>query len=124
METWSQDGRRYDVICALNLLDRCRHPLTLLDQMKDALKPDGLILIALVSPFRPYVESTADHHPEEVLPIQGKTLEEQVTSLIRLVLRPKGFRVVAWSKVPYLCEGDLERTFYHLTDILVALKVE
>lgn len=112
------------MICALNLLDRCSHPLTLLDQMKTALKPGGFILIALVWPFRPYVESTADHRPEEVLAIQGPSMEEQLTSLVRLVLRPKGFRVLAWSKVPYLCEGDLERTFYHLTDILVALQAE
>lgn len=93
---------QYDVICALNLLDRCAHPLTLLDHVKAATKPGGLILLALAWPFRPYVESTTDHIPEEALLIQGESLEEQVTSLIRQVLQPKGFRVLAWSKVPYL----------------------
>lgn len=122
MDGWTANS--YDVICALNLLDRCSKPLTLLDQMKSALKPGGRILLALVWPFRPYVESNADHRPEEELLIQGQSYEEQVTSLIRSVLIPRGFKVLGWSKVPYLCEGDLEKTFYHLSDILVALQTE
>lgn len=122
VDGWTANS--YDVICALNLLDRCSKPLTLLDQMKSALKPGGRILLALVWPFRPYVESNADHRPEEELLIQGQSYEEQVTSLIRSVLIPRGFKVLGWSKVPYLCEGDLEKTFYHLSDILVALQTE
>jgi hypothetical protein len=30
--------------------------------------------------------------------------------------------VLRFVQVPYLCEGDLERTFYHLSDMLVALE--
>ena len=114
----------YDVISVLNLLDRCSRPLTLLKQIRNALKPDGLLLIALVWPFRPYVEfSSVDHRPEEELPIVGRTFEEQACSLMNL-LRSLGFRVVSWSRVPYLCEGDLDRSFYHLSDMLVALQLD
>lgn len=97
--------------------------MTLLKEIRNALKPDGLVLIALVWPFRPYVEfSSVDHRPEEELPIAGRSFEEQVSSLMA-ILRPLGFRVVSWSRVPYLCEGDLDRSFYHLSDMLVALQL-
>lgn len=127
MEGWTDAGKLggYDVICALNLLDRCSRPLTLLQQIKNALKPNGLVLVALAWPFRPYVEfsTTNDHKPEELLPVHGQTLEEQAASMMRDVLRPIGFEIVSWSRGPYLCEGDLERTFYHLNDMIFALKL-
>ncbi|KAI9557452.1 hypothetical protein GHT06_017280 [Daphnia sinensis] len=126
VEGWSQRPDGYDVICALNLLDRCSRPLTLLEQMKTALKPNGLVLVALAWPFRPYVEfsATGDHQPEQVLDIDGQSFEEQAVSMMRNVLKPLGFRVVSWSRLPYLCEGDLERTFYHLNDMIFALKLD
>jgi len=120
---WSQSGHKYDVICALNLLDRCSHPDTLLKDIHQALKPDGLVLIALVWPFQPYVETTVDHQPEELLPIDATSIAHQAATFINDVLRPLGFDVISWSKVPYLCQGDLQRTFYHLPDLLFALKL-
>lgn len=47
----------YDVISCLNLLDRCDTPITLLEQIKNSLKPDGILIVALVLPFSQYVES-------------------------------------------------------------------
>jgi SAM-dependent methyltransferase len=55
------------VISALNLLDRCDRPVTLLRQIKRALKPGGKLVIALVLPFRPYVEYNKDNLPVEDL---------------------------------------------------------
>ena len=49
--------------------------------MRDALLPGrGLLLIALVWPFQPYVElsPSGDHQPQERLPIAGHTFEQQV----------------------------------------------
>ena len=126
VEGWRNIGTDgYDVICALNLLDRCTRPLSLLEQIKGALKPNGLVLVALAWPFRPYVEfsSTGDHRPEELMPIHGQTIEEQASSMMKHVLIPLGFRIVSWTRGPYLCEGDLERTFYHLNDMIFALKL-
>jgi len=95
--------------------------------MRDALLPGrGLLLIALVWPFQPYVElsPSGDHQPQERLPIAGHTFEQQVSSLIHDVLEPLDLEVVGWSRVPYLCQGDLERTFYHLHDVVVGLRLK
>ena len=43
---------KYDAVSCLNLLDRCERPLTLIRQIKGALKPGGFLVLALVLPFR------------------------------------------------------------------------
>lgn len=48
--------RQYDVISCLNVLDRCERPYQLLQQIHQALKPEGLAVIAVVLPYEPYVE--------------------------------------------------------------------
>lgn len=32
-----------------------------------------------------------------------------------------GFNIEAWTKAPYLCEGDLRQSFYWLVDVVVVL---
>lgn len=32
-----------------------------------------------------------------------------------------GFKVEAWTKAPYLCEGDIRQSFYWLIDIVVVV---
>jgi len=46
----------FDIINCLNLLDRCDKPISMLKHMYRLVKPGGLILIALVLPFEPFVE--------------------------------------------------------------------
>jgi hypothetical protein len=47
----------FDVISCLNVLDRCERPLTLLSQMRDCIPVDvGRIIVALVLPYKPFVE--------------------------------------------------------------------
>ena len=48
---------KYDAIAILNVLDRCDFPLTLLKNAASLLKPDGLLLIALPLPLKPYVRT-------------------------------------------------------------------
>lgn len=36
-------------------------------------------------------------------------------------LESMGFRIEAWTKAPYLCEGDLRQSFYWLVDVVVVL---
>ena len=44
---------KYDAISCLNLLDRCDEPVTLIRKIKNALTPNGLLIVALVLPFKP-----------------------------------------------------------------------
>lgn len=55
VESW-WTHEKFDVVSCLNLLDRCSDPVKLLDDMKNAVKPDGRIVVALVLPYRPFDE--------------------------------------------------------------------
>ncbi|XP_019766969.1 protein-L-histidine N-pros-methyltransferase isoform X1 [Dendroctonus ponderosae] len=141
IDAWHRTNK-YDVISCLNLIDRCDTPLDLLTQIRTALKPDGLVLLAVVLPFSPYVEAgegskqdcdsletafgvfqgACDHRPKQALPIEGDTFEAQVQSLVTNVLKPAHFEVLSWSRVPYLCEGDLQQSYYWLDDAIFVLK--
>jgi len=100
---------QFDVISCLNVLDRCSRPHTLLKQMAALLKPDtGLLLLAIVLPFEPFVEnvvSWTQSDPEEVLLETYDDWEESVQCLIQDVFVPLGLKVKSFSRVPYLCCG-------------------
>jgi len=64
----------------------------------------------------------SSHQPKQFLQIYGKTFEEQVTSLVENVLVPAGFEVETFSRLPYLCEGDMYHSFYTLNDVILVLK--
>ena len=68
-----------------------------------------------------YSTGTADNQPSEDLEVVGSSFEEQVNCLVETVFPKLGFNVLRWSKVPYLCEGDLDQSFYWLTDALFIL---
>lgn len=69
-----------------------------------------------------YFKGRADHKPTEVLPIEGSTFEQQVATVVRNVFEPVGFELVSWTRVPYLCEGDLRQCYYWLDDAVFVLK--
>lgn len=123
VERWYKDGP-FDVILCLNLLDRCDRANTLLRQIRSALVAGGRLVVALVLPFLPYVEVGGrwDHKPTEELQVVGYALESQVASLVKRVFEPLGLRCLAWSKVPYLCEGNLGQAYYFLDDVLFVLE--
>lgn len=55
---WMNADLKFDVVACLNLLDRCDKPLTLLTDVKHTLQPvTGRLLVAVVLPFKPCVES-------------------------------------------------------------------
>lgn len=55
-DSWWTNDEKFDVVSCLNLLDRCSDPEKLLTDMKQAVKPDGRIVVALVLPYRPFDE--------------------------------------------------------------------
>ena len=120
--------RMFDTIACLNLFDRCEKPLSILRKTKKALKPGGVLLVALVLPLSPYVEWNSSHQPLENLlePSPGENVrtnddnskhafEKQIPLIINMFQR-EGFSVDAWTKVPYLCEGDMGESLYVLSD--------
>lgn len=134
---------KYDAISVLNLLDRCDKPLTLLKQIKSSLKPNGLLIIALVLPFKPYVEYNTDNKPSEDIlskitkcetgatnsdfclridtaqrtPNQSKNnkIITQIDLFIQQVAS-LGFDLLKFTKLPYLCEGNLSQSYYFMFD--------
>lgn len=126
VEKWHESNGPFDVILALNLLDRCDKPNTLLRQLKSSLAPGGRLIIALVLPFSGYVEvgGRGDHKPSEYLPIKGSGIDGQIASLIDRVFSPLGLNCLAWSKLPYLCEGDLAQAYYFLNDYIFVLEAQ
>lgn len=60
--------------------------------------------------------------PKELIKLEGETWKEQVLSLIDNVFTPSGFSVERFTKLPYLCEGDLYENFYVLSDAVFVLK--
>jgi len=117
-----QTQRTFDAIACLNLFDRCEKPLTILQRVRKALKPGGILLIALVLPYRPYVEWNSDHRPLEYLIAPSNEssssdfdFEKQIPLIINKI-EDQGFSVDAWSRVPYLCEGDMAQSLYVLSD--------
>jgi hypothetical protein len=114
----------FDVITCLNVLDRCEKPLTLLKQIRNYLNPEnGRLIISLVLPFKPYFEYNHHHHPNESLEIEGDLPEEQINSLLLKIFQPMGFQLKKFTRLPYLCEGDIERSYYFLFDYLFVFEM-
>ncbi|KAG9267776.1 methyltransferase-like protein 9 [Astyanax mexicanus] len=124
IDEWQKTGFQYDLISCLNLLDRCDDPLELLGDIKKALVPgSGRMILAVVLPFHPYVEIGGRWvRPKEQLHVKGKTWEEQVTNLSEEVFQKIGFEVEAVTRLPYLCEGDMNQDYYVLDDAVFVLR--
>ena len=125
MEKWSYDEQSnpYDVISCLNVLDRCDAPLSMLRQIHKKLINGGILILALVLPYDPFVErGFSKVPPSESLPISSQSWEEGVAKLCTQVLRPMGFELLALARVPYLCEGDLHVEYYSLDDAIIVVK--
>lgn len=95
----------------------------MLRQITDKLCPDGVLVIALVLPYEPFVENhSLQSEPSEELPIDNTSWETGVSSLWEKVLKPLGYTPLALSRVPYLCEGDMNQDYYALDDAILVLK--
>jgi len=118
---WPRHGP-FDVISCLNVLDRCDRPLTLLRQMRDTLTPNGTIIVAVVYPFRPFVEDGAKRlRPTEHVVAPSTCIEDYIEYFTYHVFQPAGLRVAAFSRTPYLCEGDMFEPYYLLHDVVFVL---
>ena len=118
----AEDG--FDCVALLNVLDRCDTPFTLLGQLRKLLKDDGGVLVlAVVVPFRPFVEDGNEHRaPREALGLDPNgAWESGVNQIWEKVLRPSGFAVERLARVPYISEGDQKHGAYILDDAVFVL---
>lgn len=156
MEKDSTKYLKYDVISCLNLLDRCDKPITILRKIKHSLIQNGLLVVALVLPFKPYVEYNKGNRPDELLfefydhenrktvtiteqlvdKLNGvdedlkcgvKTCKmskvtSQIDYLIEHVFTPAGFELIRFTKLPYLCEGNLSQSYFYMFDYVFVFK--
>ena len=115
----------YDMVACLNVLDRCDEPLSLLRRMHALTKPNGgLVLLAVVLPFCPFVEDgSGQKSPKQLLPIRARSFEGALTELVVNVLIPEGYEVLACARVPYLsqCYGQNAHNYALLNDALLLL---
>lgn len=123
--------RRYDCVALLNVLDRCDEPLKLLRDIRDVyMKPDGVLFVAVVLPWCPFVENgTEKKAPKETLPLQGArcrdkpTFEAAASLLATRVFEAEGFTVEKWTRLPYLCEGNSTNAYFVLDDAVFTLRI-
>nr|ACO12941.1 Methyltransferase-like protein 9 precursor [Lepeophtheirus salmonis] len=111
---WGDSGP-FDAISCFNLLDRCAEPLSIIKTIKKSLSPNGVVILALVYPFHPYVEFGSSTMPNQKLNISTESFGAHVSSVVELFAQ-EGFALKAYSRVPYLCEGDLRRSIYSIDD--------
>ncbi|RLN95748.1 hypothetical protein BBJ28_00013406 [Nothophytophthora sp. Chile5] len=127
-----QTGFVVPVHSMLNVLDRADKPSTMLREIREMLHPEnGLFLLAVVLPFSAFVEDgTKRVAPTEKLPMRGglcadgASFEIAASLLLRNVLLPAGFKLRQFSRVPYLCRGDLQQPYYVLSDAIFVLEVD
>ncbi|MCH2109581.1 MAG: methyltransferase-like protein 9 [Polyangiaceae bacterium] len=110
----------YDAVSLLNVLDRCDRPLSMLAAARRLLKPNGLLAVALVLPYSPFVyDGTITRPPRERLPITSKQFELATTEFIQFALKALAFEIVSISRVPYLSGGDAQKELYELDDLIL-----
>lgn len=116
------DGR-FDAVSLLNVLDRCDSPLSLLGVARRALKEGGLLIVALVLPYGPFVyDGGAARRPRERLPITSRDFEIAATEFVTTSLLPLGLEAVTLSRAPYLSGGDAQKPLYELDDLIVVCR--
>lgn len=110
----------FDVVSCLNVLDRCERPHSLLQAALRAVRPGGLLVIALALPYRPfYYDGGSSPEPKQRLSCDGDTFEEQVTALVDSEIAPLGVTLERWARAPYLSAGDKDRPLYELDDVIL-----
>lgn len=129
-EDLPQEIASYDVIMCLNVLDRADKPVTLLKSLQPLLKPQGYLVLAVVLPWCPFVESgNKQLQPSEKLDMEGASckngasFEVSLQRLVEKTILPLGFTLERWTRLPYISQGDTKSPYYVLSDAVLVLKV-
>lgn len=114
---------QFDVVSLLNVLDRCDRPMSLLATARQVVKPGGMMLLALVLPYKPFVyDHGQPRAPLERLAIQSTHFELAAAEFVTRCLLPLGLEVLTLSRCPYLSGGDAYAPLYELDDLIVVCR--
>jgi SAM-dependent methyltransferase len=115
-------GAPFDVVTALNVLDRCSHPVSLLHRLIACTAPGGLLVVSVPLPHRPvWYQGPRLTPPHEALPIEGDDFDSAHRSFAAAV-DAAGASVVALARAPYVSGGDRRRPVYVLDDAIVVAR--
>ena len=67
---------------------------------------------------------SVSHEPKDKLPISGRNFEVEIVNFIEKVLTPNGWEVVKWTRLPYLCDGDMHQAYYWLNDAVFVIRAK
>lgn len=117
-------GAGASVVSVLNVLDRCDSPTALLRDAISLLRPGGVLLLAVVLPFRPHVEEgRSNRPPAEKLGLDRQAgFEQSAVALWKALLEPLGLTLECFARVPYLSQGDQLCRVYTLEDSIWVLR--
>lgn len=115
-------GEPYDTVTALNVLDRCARPLSLLDALVRATRPGGHVVISMPLPYDPcWYHGPRLAEPEERLPV-GRGSFDAGCHALASILEAKHLTVTALGRAPYLSGGDRRRAVYTLDAAIVVAR--
>ena len=119
------DAPPFDAVSLLNVLDRCQRPRQLLRHSLQALRPGGVLVVALALPYRPfYFAGPSTPEPLERLdcdPGPGGRWEDGARRFIERDLLTLDVELSCVARAPYLSAGDSARHLYELDDVVVVL---
>lgn len=116
------DPGSFDVVALQNVIDRTTHPLRLLDRTQKLLAKDSRVVVAVPVPIQPVVFiGPARFDPAEKLPTGTPDFESAVSALHEQVFGPRGYRVTALTRAPYLSRGGARSPVQVLDDAIFVL---
>ena len=126
-----QEPEAFDVIMCLNVLDRADKPVSLLKSLKPLLKKKhGVLVLAVVLPWCPFVESgNKQLPPTEKLDMDGASCKDRASFelsmqvLLESTILPLGYRLEKWTRLPYISQGDTKSPYYVLSDAVFVLSL-
>jgi SAM-dependent methyltransferase len=108
-------GRRFELVCCFNVLDRTARPLSLLRAARDHLDDGGRLLLSIPLPVTPHVHVKGGTvAPRERLPSLARQWELAARELSEQLFPPLDLTVQRLARAPYLSRGDRHAPLYAL----------
>jgi SAM-dependent methyltransferase len=107
---WPADGRGFDAVFAINVVDRVEGAADFVRGLLDATAPGGVLVLAMPLPYhaRQWTDDAVDDTAwarRHGLAIEGSTWEAAAASAVECLQRETGLPVARLARAPYVCRG-------------------